>query len=184
MIPGMLDRLPALVNDDPQLVARGRWLSTRFLVGVGPADWLVHVHEGRVTRVERGPFLLREWAFSIRAPEAAWRQHWEAVPAPGYHDLFAMARLGHLRLEGDLATLMRHLRYVKDVLAAPRPRAARPPAPPAAAEAPGTIEPIVGATCASPSPAARTASTSRRRGRASPSCACTPPAPTAASGAT
>jgi len=46
------------------------------------------------------------------------------VPAPGYHDLFAMKKLGVARVEGDLVPLMANLRYVKDVLAAPRRRGA------------------------------------------------------------
>ncbi len=116
----MIDRLPDLVNADPALVRRGRLLSTTFLVGVDDTEWLVTVQAGRVERVERGPFLMRAWSFAVRAPEAAWRRFWEATPAPGYHDLFAMKKAGHARIEGDLVPLMQHLRYVKDVLAAPR----------------------------------------------------------------
>jgi hypothetical protein len=42
------------------------------------------------------------------------------VPEAGYHDLFAMAKAGQARVEGDLQPLMANLRYVKDVLASPR----------------------------------------------------------------
>jgi hypothetical protein len=124
----VLDALPDLVNADGRLVRRGRFFTGAFLVGVGDTDWLVSVVEGRIARVERGPFLLRGWRFSIRAPEAAWRRFWEPVPPPGFHDVFAMARGGHLRIEGDLHPLMTHLRYVKDVLAAPRSRPRAPAA--------------------------------------------------------
>ena len=82
--------------------------------------WLVTVHEGRVTALERGPFLLREWTFAVRASEDAWRRFWEPVPAAGYHDLFALTKGGHARVEGDLRPLMANLRYVKDVLTKPR----------------------------------------------------------------
>lgn len=115
-------RLPELVNGDPALVRRGRWLRTQFLLGVGEAEYLVHVAEGRLVAVERGPFLLRPWRFAVRASAEAWTRFWAPVPAPGYHDLFAMTRLGVARVEGDLLPLMTHLRYVKDVLAAPRRR--------------------------------------------------------------
>ena len=117
-----LDRLPELVAADPALVRRGRFLSTTFLVEVGDTAWLVTVHEGRVTRVERGPFLMREWTFAIRASADAWRRYWEAVPAPGFHDLFALTKGGHARVEGDLQPFMANLRYVKDVLTLPRGR--------------------------------------------------------------
>ncbi len=92
MIPVMLDTVADLVNADADLVRRGRFLSTTFLVEVGATAYLVHVREGRIARVERGPFLMREWSFALRASEEAWRRFWEPVPAPGYHDFFAMSR--------------------------------------------------------------------------------------------
>jgi hypothetical protein len=112
--------LPDLVNNDASLVRRGRYLTVTFLVEAGDTEFLVRVLEGRVAAVERGPFLMRSWAFALRASPEAWARFWEPVPAPGYHDLFAMKKLGVARIEGDLAPLMAHLRYVKDVMAAPR----------------------------------------------------------------
>ena len=119
----VLDGLPDLVNADASLVRRGRYCSLTFLVQVGDTAWLVTVHEGRITRVERGPFLMRAWSFAVRAPAEAWTKFWEPMPAAGYHDLFAMAKGGHATVEDDLVPLMAHLRYVKDVLAAPRRKA-------------------------------------------------------------
>lgn len=116
----MVEHLPGLVNADAALVRRGQFLTTEFLVQVGEVPYLVTVVRGRIERVERGPFLLRAWSFAIRAPAEAWRRFWERVPAPGYHDLFAMAKRGEATLEGDLRLLMANLRYVKEVLAAPR----------------------------------------------------------------
>jgi hypothetical protein len=123
MIAAVLDRLAELVNTDAGLVRRGRYLTTTFLVETGTTAWLVSVHEGRVTRVERGPFLMRAWSFAVRASDDAWRRFWEPVPAAGWHDLFAMTKGGHATIEGDLQPLMANLRYVKDVLAKPRRRA-------------------------------------------------------------
>jgi hypothetical protein len=120
MIAAVLDQLADLVNADAGLVRRGRYLSTTFLVETGKTAWLVSVHEGRVTRVERGPFLMRAWSFAVRASDDAWRRFWEPVPAAGWHDLFAMTKGGHATVEGDLRPLMANLRYVKDVLAKPR----------------------------------------------------------------
>jgi hypothetical protein len=123
MMTRVFERLPEWVNGDAALVRRGRYLSTTFLIEVGDTAWLVTVHEGRVTRVERGPFLMREWAFAVRAPVETWRRFWEPVPAPGFHDLFAMTRGGQARVEGDLRPFMANLRYVKDLLERPRGRA-------------------------------------------------------------
>jgi hypothetical protein len=115
--------LPDLVNGDAGLVRRGRYLTATFLVEIGEREFLVRVVEGRVAAVEAGPFLMRSWTFALRASAESWQRFWEPVPGPGYHDLFAMKKLGVVRIEGDLGPLMANLRYVKDVVAAPRRRA-------------------------------------------------------------
>jgi hypothetical protein len=120
MMAPVLERLADLVNANAGLVRRGRYLSTTFLVETGDTAWLVTVHDGRVEKLERGPFLMRAWTFAVRAPEASWQKFWEPVPAAGFHDIFAMTKGGHATVEGDLRPLMANLRYVKDVLAAPR----------------------------------------------------------------
>jgi hypothetical protein len=112
--------LPDLVNNDAALVRRGRYLTATFLVEAGDTEFLVRVVEGRIAAVETGPFLMRSWTFALRASDEAWQRFWEPVPAPGYHDLLAMKKLGVARIEGDLLPLMANLRYVKDVVAAPR----------------------------------------------------------------
>ncbi|MGH7365840.1 MAG: hypothetical protein ACREK9_05465, partial [Candidatus Rokuibacteriota bacterium] len=107
-------------NADAELVRRGRYLTATFLVEAGDTEFLVRVVEGRIAAVEPGPFLMRSWTFALRASAEAWQRFWDVTPAPGYHDLFAMKKLGVARIEGDLAPLMANLRYVKDVVTAPR----------------------------------------------------------------
>ena len=116
----MIERLFDLVNADPALVRRGRFLTTDFLVEVGDEPFQVAVEHGRIVSVTRGAEPARPWRFAIRASAEAWREFWQPVPRPGYHDLFALTRFGHARIEGDLLPLMANLRYIKDVLAAPR----------------------------------------------------------------
>lgn len=119
-IAAVLARLPDLVNGNRSLVRRGRWLSGTFRVDCGAVPAYVTVEAGRVAGVEIGPRLLRSVMFSIAAPADAWRRFWAPVPAPGFHDLFAMTKAGIARIDGDLQPLMANLRYVKEVLAAPR----------------------------------------------------------------
>jgi hypothetical protein len=116
----MLESLPELVNGDPVLVRRGRFLSTRFLVAIGESEYLIDVRDGRIDRVERGPFVMPSWRFALRGSADAWRQFWQATPPPGYHDLFALSKRGLIAIEGDLHPLMANLLYIKVVLAAPR----------------------------------------------------------------
>ncbi|MDF1793664.1 MAG: hypothetical protein P1U88_17250 [Thalassobaculaceae bacterium] len=120
-----LGRLPELVNGNAALVRRGKTLSGEFLVQADDVPIHIRVSEGRIEAVETGPFRMRSWRFAIRAEASAWARHWDAMPAPGYHDFIAMTRLGVARIEGDLQPLMAHLRYVKEVLAAPRAAAGR-----------------------------------------------------------
>lgn len=119
-VAAVLARLPELVNGREPLVRRGRFLSGEFLVEADGVPVHIRVHEGRVEAVEKGPFRMRSWRFAIRAEAQAWGRFWEPMPEPGYHDVIAMARLGVCRLEGDLQPLMANLRYVKEVLEAPR----------------------------------------------------------------
>ena len=142
-----LEALTGLVNGDAPLVHRGRFLTTTLLVEAGEHAWLVTIVEGRITRVERGPFALRSWTFAVRAPVDTWQRFWQPVPEPGWHDLFALVKRGAARVEGDLQPFMANLAYVKGVLAAPRALAERGaertlPAPPP--DVAVTFEPIAG----------------------------------------
>jgi hypothetical protein len=112
--------LPALLDADPALVARGRRLNVECLLG--PADHPLHVTfaAGRIVDATPGPVLMRSWRFSYRASPAAWAEFWKAAPRPGWHDLLALTKSGEAVLEGDLLPFMTHLQYFKDVLALPR----------------------------------------------------------------
>ena len=116
----MIDRLAALVNDDTAIVRWGRGLNETFMVEVGEAQFLVTVREGKIEKVDKGPFVQRTWRFAIRAKREAWEKFWQKPPAPGWHDLFGLLRRGDVAFEGDQRMLMAYLQYVKLVLAAPR----------------------------------------------------------------
>lgn len=119
-----VESLPALVNGDPWLVHRGRFFDGTLLLEIGRAPFYATFEHGSIATLERGPRLLRSWRFALRAGEEPWRRFWQAMPAPHYHDLFAIAKRGELSMEGDLQPFMANLLYFKDVLAAPRRLAA------------------------------------------------------------
>jgi hypothetical protein len=119
----MIEKLTERVNADAQLVYRGRFLSCRFLLGVGEESWLVRIVDGRVEQIDKGPFVMPSWTFALRAPADAWAQFWSADPPPGFHDLFALIRFGRLKAEGDLHPFMANLFYFKGVLGALRGQA-------------------------------------------------------------
>ncbi len=120
----MLEQLQERVNADTGLVRRGRYLTTTFLLQSGDTSWLVSIHEGRITQVARGPFVMPSSAFALRAGEAEWEKFFLPRPPPGSNDLMALIRRKVLKAEGDLQVFMAHLRYFKEALAKLRPVAA------------------------------------------------------------
>ena len=118
------EKLPELVATDADLVRRGRFLTTEFELGVGSCPLHISIANGEVRSVVRGPFLLKPWVFAIRAEPAIWAKLLEPVPAPGVHDLLALSKTGLVRIEGNLQPFMANLQYIKDVIVAPRARAA------------------------------------------------------------
>jgi hypothetical protein len=117
----MIEMLEARVNGDEALVRRGRYLTTTFLLEVGPTGWLISIFEGRVMSVTPGPFVMPSSSFVLRAPEAEWEKFWSRRPPPGSNDLMALIKRRVLKAEGDLQIFMANLRYFKEALAKLRP---------------------------------------------------------------
>jgi hypothetical protein len=116
----MLTSLADTVNRRDALVRRGHYVSLRFLVEIGDQAYLVDIDKGRVISVQAGPFVMPSWTFALRASADTWGRFFEAVPAPGYHDLFALLKAKLLRIEGDLHPFMANLRYFKEIFSAVR----------------------------------------------------------------
>jgi hypothetical protein len=115
--------LPALLNADAALVARGCRLTVDCRLGLHHRPFHVSFVAGRIVEVTPAPVLMRSWCFSYCASPTAWAEFWRPVPRPGWHDLFALTKSGEASLEGDLFPFMSHLQFFKDVLALPRGRA-------------------------------------------------------------
>jgi hypothetical protein len=116
----MMEGIGQLVNRNPAIVRWGRGRNETFMVEVGDTQFLLTVRDGRLDKVEKGPFAMRSWRFAVRASRESWEKFWQKTPAPGWHDLFALLRRGEVKFEGDQRVLMAYLLYVKLVLAAPR----------------------------------------------------------------
>jgi len=113
----MIETLQHLVNADAGLVRRGRFLTTSFLLEVGPTAFLISIHEGRIVQVAQGPFVMPSSSFALRAPAAEWQKFWSHRPPPGSNDLMALIKRRVLKAEGDLQVFMANLRYFKEALA-------------------------------------------------------------------
>ena len=112
--------LPSLLAADVDLLRRGRWLTVDCRIDIGSEPFVLAIRAGALAACERGLSLMRSTAFTYRASEEAWTNHWEAVPDPGWHDLFALTKRGAASIEGDLRPFLQNLQYFKDLLTLPR----------------------------------------------------------------
>jgi len=113
----MIAALQGRVNADAGLVRRGRYLTTSFLLEVGPSAFLISIYEGRIVSVTQGPFVMPSSSFALRASEEEWQKFWSFSPPPGSNDLMALIKRRVLKAEGNLQVFMAHLRYFKEALA-------------------------------------------------------------------
>lgn len=114
------ERLADLLAADLDLRRRGRWVETECRVEIGNQPFHLAIRGGVLEEFARGPHLMRSIAFSIRGSDEAWQRHWQRIPAPGWHDLFALTKRGVAAMDGDLRPLLQNLQYFKDLLALPR----------------------------------------------------------------
>ena len=121
----MIDSIPKHVNADANLVRRGRFVDTTFMIAIDQTYYLLRIQEGRVTKVTPGPFITPDFSFALRASRAVWEKFWQPLPPLGFTDVFALVKQKLMRVEGDLHPFMANLLYFKDVIAAPRKEAAR-----------------------------------------------------------
>ncbi|NYT84490.1 hypothetical protein [Pollutimonas harenae] len=96
---------------------RRRPFNATVLVQFGEHERLLRIQNGQVLDVQEVIAPLTSWDFAIRASADAWSRFWQPVPQPDSHDIFALAKQGELRIEGNLQPLMANLQYIKDVLA-------------------------------------------------------------------
>ena len=108
------------VNSDDWLVQRGRFVETRFLLEVGNQAYLITIHAGRIESIKRGPIVMPQWVFALRASAPTWDEFWQVKPKPGFNDLMAMIKLRTMKLEGNQLPFIANLLYFKDVLASVR----------------------------------------------------------------
>ena len=113
-------RLPDLLPADGDLIRRGRRLDVDCRIDVGSEPFFLAIREGALASLERGARLMRSTAFSVCASDEAWTNYWKPIPAPGWHDLFALTKRGAASIDGDLRPLLQNLQYFKDLLALPR----------------------------------------------------------------
>jgi len=104
----------------PHLLRLGALFSETVLIEVDGAEYYLAFEKGHLVGVTEGPSKKTPWRFALLTDAGALEQFWQPRPAPGFHDIFAMARIGRARMLGDMLVLVKNLRFFKEVLALPR----------------------------------------------------------------
>lgn len=110
------------LHQTPHLLRLGRLFSETVLIEVDGQEFYLTFEKGRLVGVVEGPSRKTPWRFALRTDADALRQFWQSRPAPGFHDIFGLVKIGRGRIDGDILCLVRNLRFFKEVMALARPQ--------------------------------------------------------------
>ena len=119
----MIDTIRSIqtrLEETPHLHRLGALFSDTIFLKVGGQEFFLVFEKGRITQVVEGPSKKTPYKFGIVTDADALQQFWTATPAPGFHDIFAMVKIGRAEILGDMLLLVKNLRFFKEVLALPR----------------------------------------------------------------
>lgn len=116
----IFNAIQAKLNDTPHLLRLGRLFSETVLIEVDGAEFYLTFDRGRLAEVTPGPSRKTPWRFALRTDADALARFWQARPEPGFHDIFGLVKIGRGRIDGDILTLVKNLRFFKDVMSLAR----------------------------------------------------------------
>ena len=105
------------LDASPHLLLLGRLFSETVLIEVDGQELYLSFEKGRLDSVVEGPSRKTPWRFALRTDGEALAKFWQARPEPGFHDIFGLVKIGRGRIDGDILTLVKNLRFFKEVLA-------------------------------------------------------------------
>jgi hypothetical protein len=115
-----LATLQSRLNDSPHLLRLGRKFSDTVLLKVDGHETDLTFRDGRLERIDEGPSRKTPWRFALRTDAQALARFWQPVPPPGFHDIFGLVKIGRGRIDGDILTLVKNLRFFKEFMALAR----------------------------------------------------------------
>jgi len=116
----MLDTLLTMqqrLNATPHLLRLGRLFCETVLIEVEDQSFYLEFRDGRLVSVTPGPSGKTPWRFALRTETAALEAFWQPLPAPGFHDIFGLVKIGRGRIDGDILALVKNLRFFKEFMA-------------------------------------------------------------------
>lgn len=104
------------LDDTPHLLRLGRLFSETVLIEVDGQEYYFFFDKGRIASIAEGPSRKTPWRFALRTDADALEKFWQACPEPGFHDVFGLVKIGRGRIDGDILSLVKNLRFFKEVL--------------------------------------------------------------------
>ncbi|MCU9848992.1 hypothetical protein OEZ60_13365 [Defluviimonas sp. WL0024] len=100
----------------PHLLRLGRLFSETVLIEVDGNEFYLSFEKGHLASVVEGPSRKTPWRFALRTDAEALAKFWQALPEPGFHDIFGLVKIGRGRIDGDILALVKNLRFFKEVV--------------------------------------------------------------------
>jgi hypothetical protein len=110
-------QMQARLSETPHLLRLGRLFSETVLVEVDGNELYLTFDKGHLVGIAPGPSRKTPWRFALRTDADALARFWQPCPAPGFHDIFGLVKIGRGRIDGDILCLVKNLRFFKEVMA-------------------------------------------------------------------
>lgn len=117
---GTFKHIQTSLEAAPHLLRLGRLFSETVLIEIGGREYYLSFDKGRIVSVTEGPSRKTPWRFALRTDAEALEKFWQARPEPGFHDIFGLVKTGRGRIDGDILSLVKNLRFFKEVLSLAR----------------------------------------------------------------
>lgn len=112
----ILKHIQTRLDDTPHLLRLGRLFSETVLIEVDGSEYYLSFEKGHILSIVQGPSRKTPWRFALRTDGEALAKFWQARPEPGFHDVFGLVKIGRGRIDGDILSLVKNLRFFKEVL--------------------------------------------------------------------
>ena len=119
MTTAIADKLQAMASKletTPHLLRLGALFSETVLIEIDDHEYYLTFEKGRVAAFNAGASRRTPWRFALRTDKDAIQQFWAFMPAPGFHDIFGLVKIGRGRIEGDILCLVKNLRFFKEFM--------------------------------------------------------------------
>ncbi len=119
-----LKEMQAQLNATPQLLRLGCLFTETVQLRVDGDEYYLTFDKGQLTQIAEGPSRKTPYRFALITDADALTRFWQPRPAPGFHDIFGLVKIGRGRIEGDILALVKNLRFFKEFMALARKKEA------------------------------------------------------------